>query len=75
MSLIAVRFVSAPSVDLAIRVRQTLSSFALFSAKASIPGMSIPLEFALFSVFALDEVRVFRFVMIVVLGIVLIVLL
>jgi hypothetical protein len=75
ISFSVVRFASALSVDLAINVRHTFSSAALLNARASIPAMSIPFVFALFRVFAVDRVTLFRFVIIVVLGIVLIALL
>jgi hypothetical protein len=73
MSFIVARFASAPSVDLATRVRHAFNSIALLKANASIPGMSTPLELALFTVFAVDDVSVFRFVMMVVLGTMLII--
>jgi hypothetical protein len=72
MSFSAVRLESAPSVDLAISARHTFNSVALLNASASIPTVSIPAAPELLSVFAVGVVKVFRFVMIVVLGIVLI---
>jgi hypothetical protein len=62
-------------VDLTISIRQFLSSLALLNANASIPGMSNPAVPALFNVFAVEALALFRLVMIVVLGIVLIALL
>jgi hypothetical protein len=47
---------------------------ALLNARASVPGVSIPADPPVFSVFGVDEVRFFRFAMIVVLGVVVIVL-
>jgi hypothetical protein len=75
MSLSVARLASALSVDLTISARQTFNSAALVNANASIPAMSIPPAPALFSVFALDEVALFRLVIIEVLGVVLIALL
>ncbi len=73
MSFSAARFASALSVDLTINVRQTFSSAALTNARASIPAMSIPFVLALFRVLAVDKVTLFKLVMIVVLGVVLMV--
>jgi len=75
MLLSAVKFGSAPSVDLTISVRQTFNSLALLKAKASIPAISIPPALALFRVLAVDAVALFRLLTIVVLGVVLIALL
>jgi hypothetical protein len=50
-------------------VKQAFSSAALLYARTSIPGMSIPSPPALFSVFAVGEVTVFKLVIIVVLGV------
>jgi hypothetical protein len=66
------KLASAPSIDLTISVRHTFNSVALLNASASIPGISIPSVLPLFRVFAVDDVRLFKLVRIVVLGVVVI---
>jgi hypothetical protein len=68
ISLSVAKFESAASVALTISVRHPFSSFALESAEAIMPGMSIAHTFESASVFAVGAVKFFKLVMIVVLG-------